>query len=77
MEERIAADRKYARNLVKQDRTAAQWLRAILGSERRRTAVADALAGALKNSSNGNDKPAESVEAGKQLNAAADDGVAA
>jgi ParB-like chromosome segregation protein Spo0J len=49
LEQQIAEDRKYARDLVKQDRSAAQWLRAILSNERRRSAVADALAGALKN----------------------------
>jgi len=48
LEKQIAADRKYARNLVEQYREGAIWLRAVLASERRRGAVADALAGALK-----------------------------
>jgi hypothetical protein len=85
LEQQIAADRKYARDLVKQDRNLAQWLRAILGNERRRSAVADALVGALKNTENatpssatgGNDTDAaESAEARKVAFAAADSGVA-
>jgi hypothetical protein len=80
LEKQIAEDRKYARDLVKQDRNVALWLRAILRSEKRRSAVADALVGALKNESGtpssatgGNDTDAaESVEARKVLFATAD-----
>jgi ParB-like chromosome segregation protein Spo0J len=82
LEKQIAADRKYARDLVKQDRDAAQWLRAILVNERRRGAVADALIAALKNAESsaprnangsatgGNDTDA--VESAKATFAAAD-----
>jgi hypothetical protein len=83
LEQQIAADRKYARDLVKQDRSAAQWLRAILGNERRRSAVADALVGALTESATpssatgGNDTDAaESAEARKVVFATADREVA-
>jgi ParB-like chromosome segregation protein Spo0J len=85
LEKQIAADRKYARDLVKQDRDAAQWLRAILVNERRRGAVADALIAALKNAESsaprnangsatgGNDTDAvESAKAMKATFAAAD-----
>jgi hypothetical protein len=71
LEQQIAADRKYARALAKEDRTAAQWLRSILGNERRRSAVADALAGALT-SGNGAD-PAASADRMKKAFAGEDE----
>jgi DNA-binding Lrp family transcriptional regulator len=78
LEQVIAADRKFVRdNLVKHGPELARWLRDVLRSERRRTAVADALAGELK-SSEGNDvDPVAAGEARKALNAAADEGAAA
>lgn len=85
LENQIAEDRKYARALVEENRKEALWLRAILGNERRRSAVADALAGALKNTENAtpssatgrNDaQAAESAEARKVVFTAADREVA-
>jgi hypothetical protein len=86
LEERIAEDRKYARALVKQDRVGALWLRAILGNEKRRWAVAEVLATALKNTAGnvedaatgntaGNDTdPAKSAEARKEMYATTESG---
>jgi hypothetical protein len=50
LKKQIAADRQYARDLVKLNRDAAQLLRAILTNQKRRDAFMDALVGALKNS---------------------------
>jgi hypothetical protein len=49
LEEQIAEDRKRIRAKAKQDRDEALWIGAVLRNEKRRFAVLDALAGALRN----------------------------
>jgi hypothetical protein len=69
LEKQLADDRKYARNFVKLNRGAAELLRMILTSQKRREAFMDALVRALK-SLDGNDVDQKALDAAAEEKAA-------